>query len=73
MKVIFKEVKETDDSGSQNADEKQEREKQTEQMSAVNKIKIFDWENVNFGFLHSKIIKKIFGFLSENYTTGKWK
>ena len=33
--------------------------------------KIFDWKNVNFGFLHYKVIKKMFSSLTVDYTTGK--
>ena len=52
------------ESGSKTADEK------TRSVQTPKKKKIFDWKNVNFGLLHFKIIKKMFGCLSEDYTTG---
>ena len=57
MKTIFKDVKGPEGSGSKAADE------QTASVQAPQKNKLFDWVKVDFGFLHSKIIKKIFGFL----------
>ena len=49
MKAIFKG---TEASGTQNA--------QTSVLTPREK-KIFDWKNVNFGFLNSMVIKKMFG------------
>ena len=65
MESLFKDVKGTEDSVSQAADE------QTPSVQTPKKKELFDWEKVNFGFLHSKIIKKMFGSLGDNYSTGK--
>ena len=65
MKTLFKDVKGPEGSGSKAADE------QTASVQAPQKNKLFDWVNVDFGFLHSKIIKKMFGSLGDNYSTGK--
>ena len=56
---------EAEDSGSQAADE------QTPSVQTRKERKIFDWAKVNFGFLHVKIIKKMFGYLGVDFTTGK--
>ena len=54
-----------EDSGSQAADE------ETPSVQTPKERKIFDWAKVNLGFLHAKIIKKMFGSLGVDYTTGK--
>ena len=65
MESLFKDVKGTEDSVSQAADE------ETPSVQTPKKKELFDWEKVNFGFLHSKIIKKMFGSLGEYYSIGK--
>ena len=57
MKALCQDGKKVEDSGSGTADE------ETPSM-------IFDWINVNFGFLHFTILKKMFSSLGEDYTTG---
>ena len=56
---------EAEGSGSQTADE------QTASVQTPKAGRIFDWAKVNFGFLHVKIIKKMFGHLGVDFTTGK--
>ena len=63
MKAIFKDLKGIEDSQTQ--------AKQTPTVRTPMAGKIFDWAKVNLGFLHAKIIKKMFGSLGVDYTTGK--
>ena len=66
--AIFKDVKVTEESGSLNQDERIEEGTPSEYTPL--KKRILDWAKVNFGFLHFKIIKKMFGSLGDNFTTG---
>ena len=63
MKAIFKDVKGIEDSQTQ--------AEQTPTVRTPMAGKIFDWAKVNLGFLHVKIIKKMFGYLGVDFTTGK--
>ena len=63
MKAIFKDEKGIEDSQTQ--------AEQTPTVRTPMAGKIFDWAKVNLGFLHAKIIKKMFGSLGVDYTTGK--
>ena len=63
LRPLSKDIKGNEDS--------QTAYKQKPSVQTPKERKIFDWAKVNLGFLHSKIIKKMFDSLGVDYTTGK--